>query len=647
MTQQNGSRILTAWRAERERSRRPILVQMRGFDGARNDHITAGFLATNSAIDDDIRSASERLRGRSRNLAQNNDYMRKFLRMCEVNVVGPHGFVFKSLARDQVGATSTPDNAARDVIERHFGLWSRPGGGCDITRRHGFAGLCKLAIKGAAREGEYLIRKVRGAAARNPYNFALQLLDVDRLDVQRNGEWQGNAVIMGVEIDSYGAPVAYHLLTQHPGALSYVMPRGQRYERVPASDIFHGFIADRPEQRRGVPWAHTAMTRLEMLGKFQTAALVAARKGAETVGVLERSLDADVPEPGQPPIGERDPATGNTYEESLPGTWDTLPYGYSAKAFDSKYPDAVFGQFVKDALRGVASGLGVAYNGIANDLEGVNYSSIRAGVLEERDCWIELQNWMIEQLVGPAFHEWLSLALIAGAITFPAGAALPASRLEKFAEHRFIGRRWAWVDPDKDGAANERAVKRGWKTNEQVASEQGFDFHDNLEALAQEQAEAERLGVQLGDPPAPAPAPPAEPPQDPARMAELANQRACADALGAITLRTLEALRIEATRPIELRQEAPTIVNEIHVDPTPVTVHNDVRPSPTSVHNEVRVEPTPVTVRNEVQPTPVNLEATLPPLDIKLSLPDRVSKTQIERDASGRIKTSTTVEKDA
>lgn len=646
MTQHNGSRILTAWRADRERARRPVFVQVRGFDGARNDHITAGFLATNSSIDDDIRSASDRLRGRSRNLAQNNDYMRKFLRMCEVNVVGPHGFIFKSLARDQVGDTARPDNAARDVIERHFGLWSRPGGGCDIARRNSLAGLLKLGIKGAAREGEYLFRKVRGAAARNPYNFALQLLDVDRLDVQRNGEFNGNAVIMGVEIDGYGAPVAYHLLTQHPGALTYVMPRGQRYERVPAEDIFHGFIADRPEQRRGVPWAHTAMTRLEMLGKFQTAALVAARKGAETVGVLERTLDADVPEPGGSPIGERDAATGNVYEESLPGTWDTLPYGYSAKAFDSKYPDQVFGQFVKDALRGVASGLGVAYNGIANDLEGVNYSSIRAGVLEERDCWIELQNWMIEQLVTPIFHEWLSLALLAGAITYPLGSALPAIKLDKFAEHRFIGRRWAWVDPEKDGAANERAVKHGWKTNEQVASEQGFDFHDNLEALAQEQAEAAALGVQLGEPPAPAaPAPAAEPAADPERLAEIAAQRASTDALGAVTLRVLEVLQREAARPVEIRQEAPTIHNEIHVEPTPVTVHNDVQPA--AVTTEVRVEPTPVTVNNQVQPTPVTLEATLPPANVTVSLPERVSKTQIERDASGRIKTSTTVEKDA
>lgn len=517
MTQQapQGSRILTAWRADRERQRRNVFVNLRAFDGAKHDHLTFGWKATNASADHDIRAALDTLRARSRSLAQNNDYMRKFLRMVSGNVVGPKGFLFKSFARDILpDGSEQPDDAARDVIERHYARWCSPKGGADITGRDSLAGLLKLGAKAVARDGEYLYRKLRGAAARNPYGFALQMLDVDRLDVQRNGEFNGNEVCMGVEFDAVGMPVAYHLLTQHPGGLTYVMPKGQRYERVPAADILHGFIADRPEQRRGVPWAHTAMLRLEMLGKFQTAALVAARKGAETVGVLTRTTDADVPNPGEPAIGERDAETGQAYETSLPGTWETLPTGYSMQAYESRYPDQVFGQFVKDALRGVASGLGVAYNGIANDLEGVNFSSIRAGVIEERECWTELQNWFIEQLVTPVFLEWLSLGLLGGAITFPAGAALPASKIDKFYPHTFTGRRWQWVDPEKDAQANILAVQNGWTTNEKVAAERGEDFWDNVEALQAEQVWAAEHDVKLGKPVAPAPAQPLQPPAE-------------------------------------------------------------------------------------------------------------------------------------
>jgi lambda family phage portal protein len=497
-----GSRILARWNADRQTARRPVYVQMKGYDAARQDHLTYGWKATNNSADHDIRTALERVRGRSRDLAQNDDYMRKFLRMVAGNVIGHSGFLFKSLAADVLPDGSTqPDIAARDVIERHFKAWCSPRGGCDITRHTGLNGLLKLLAKSLPRDGEYLVRKVRGEAARNRYQFALHVLDVDRLDVQRNGEFNGNEVVMGVEIDLQGAPVAYHLLTQHPGSLTYKLHGGQRYERVPASDIFHGFIADRPEQHRGMPWAHTSIMRMQMLGKFQYAALAAARKGAETVGVLHQDVEGDSTRPA---IGEVDTNTGQAYETSLPGTWETIPLGYTASAFESKYPDAVFGQFVKDSLRGIASGLGVAYNGLANDLEGVNFSSIRAGVLEERDVWIELQNWFVEQLVEPIFHEWLNLALTANALTFPAGAALPVMKFDKFYPHSFTGRRWQWVDPDKDGKSNERAVSFGWKTNEQVAAEQGFDFWDNIEAIALERQWATGHGVPLGTDPLPA-----------------------------------------------------------------------------------------------------------------------------------------------
>ena len=567
---QNGSRILAQWNAQRAMARRPVVSVVRGFDAAKDDHLTAGWKATNNSIDADARAQLDKLRMRSRDLSHNNDYMRKFLRMVAVNVVGPNGFIFKSLAREYLPSGQVQvDAAARDVVERHFAMWCKPRGGADVTKHTSLQGLLKLAIKAAARDGEYLIRKIRGDDARNPYKFALQILDIDRLDTQRNGVFQGNEVVMGVEIDTIGQPVAYHLLASHPGALTYALNRGQRYERVPAEDIFHGFIADRPEQRRGLPWAHTAMLRLEMLGKFQTAALVASRKGAETVGVLQRTLDADIPAPGSSPIGAVDPATGQAYETSLPGTWDTLPAGYTMQAYESRYPDQVFGQFVKDALRGVASGLGVAYNGLGNDMEGVNFSSIRAGVIEERECWIELQNWLIEQLVTPIFTEWLGMALLAGALKFPNGSALPATKLDKFAEHQFLGRRWQWVDPEKDGQANERAVKNGWKTNEQVAAEQGFDFFDNVEAIQQEQTWAADHDVQLGDP---APAPPAAPAVDPAaKLFELVSdgirmfneaEGKRADSLAGVCSALSEQSRALLERPISVT--VPVQMHEHH-----------------------------------------------------------------------------------
>lgn len=508
-----GSRILAAFTAQRQAERRGTTIKVvRGYDAARQDHLTMAWTGSSASINEDVKRALEIVRRRSRDLAYNNDYMKRFLRMVEVNVVGPHGFRYKNLAADpapKIGEPAAPDEAARNLVEDHYTRWSARGV-CDVTGKMSRKQVVKMLTRAMARDGEYLARRVRGAAAGNAYRYALQVLDIDRLDVNLNEELDdGHRIIMGVEVNAVGRPVAYHLLTTHPGD-SYTARNGQRYERVPANQILHGGIAERAEQVRFMPWAHTAMLRLEMLGKFQTAAVVAARKGAETLGVIQQKEDAGA----GPGLGQTDPATGENYETSLPGQYDTLPPGYELKPYETKYPDQIFGTFVKDCLRGASSGLLVAYHALGNDLEGVNYSSIRAGELTDRDCWMDLQAFVIESIEDVVHADWLEMALLAGAITYPTGAALPASKLEKFAAHEFTGRRWKWVDPKNDAQANQLAVERGWTTDSQVAADNGEDWYDNIVERAREQAHAKANGVTIGSPKKPAPA--RDPDEEPA-----------------------------------------------------------------------------------------------------------------------------------
>lgn len=466
----------------------PVPMKIRSFDGGRTDEITFGFTAANNAIDVDLASALERMRGRSRNLAHNNDYARKFLSMVEANVVGPAGFSLQVLAREG----DRLDAVANSLIEAAFRDWSRKGAG-EVSGQYAFRDVCATVAQTVARDGEALVRLVRGAASGNKYGFALQVLDVDRLPVTMNGQAaNGNQIVMGIELDTFGRAVAYHIHRRHPGALS------GRYgsteiERVPATDMLHLFRSARPEQRRGVPAMHTAMIRLEMLSKFEKAAVVAARKGAETLGFFKSAT-------GEAPKLDGVAADGNQITTSVPGSFDTLPEGMEFQPFDTKYPNEMFGAFVKSTLRGIASGLGVSYNALASDLEGVNYSSLRAGVLEERDQWMTLQNWLIEAFLSPVYEGWLRTALLAGAIRYPGGSALPATKLEKFLPHAWQGRRWAWVDPLKDIEANIAAINAGLKSRREVIAEQGRDLDEVWAQLQAEKDESERLGLAFGRP---------------------------------------------------------------------------------------------------------------------------------------------------
>ena len=137
----------------------------------------------------------------------------------------------------------------------------------------------------------------------------------------------------------------------------------------------------------------------------------------------------------------------------------------------------------------------MSYHTLANDLTDVNYSSIRAGVLEDRDRWMTLQQWFIDAFLEPVFDEWFPRALTAGVVVLPNGAALPVAKAEKFRAHEWQPRRWSWVDPLKDQEAAILAIKNGLLSPQQVAAQQGMDLEDVINALAAANAMAQAAGL--------------------------------------------------------------------------------------------------------------------------------------------------------
>ena len=63
--------------------------------------------------------------------------------------------------------------------------------------------------------------------------------------------------------------------------------------------------------------------------------------------------------------------------------------------------------------RKIATGLGVFYNMLANDAEGVSYSTARTFRLIEIDKWRSIQKFWIEQFEAPLYAEWLGMAMLA------------------------------------------------------------------------------------------------------------------------------------------------------------------------------------------------------------------------------------------
>lgn len=443
----------------------------RSYTLGESGRLTEGWSADPQSMNAELRGRLLRMRGRSRDLCANDDYAKKFLALVKSNVIGAKGVSMKPKSRFPSGEI---DVLANRMIAEGWRDWGRVGS-CDVTRRLSWRDTERLIMETIARDGEVLVRYIEGEEADNPERFRLQVLEADYLPVTLQDQLRnGNRIEMGVEIDANMRARAYHLHTEHPGDWSYLW-QGHRIARVPAEQILHLYLPIRAEQLRGVPWMHTAAIRLNQLGAYEDAEVVASRLAAAKMGFF-------VPENSEEYEGEGEDDEGFTVTEVEPGLMEQLPPGMKVETWDPRHPSGQFGPFTKSVLRGVASGLNVSYMSLTGDLQGASYSSGRIGLLEERDLWSALQDWIIERAHRAIFRKWLEHALITQ--TLP----LKPERVAKYEQVLWQGRRWDWVDPLKDAKGAETLLKNGLTSRTRIiAQRDGADFAEIAEELKTEE----------------------------------------------------------------------------------------------------------------------------------------------------------------
>ncbi len=449
--------------------------ESRSFKASNSSRLTQDWVVSPLSADAAMRGHLSTMRARSRDLERNNEWIRGFLRTTENNVIGESGITLQMRVRDPGGETL--DEVANDKLENRWRQWGRVGS-CTVCGGYSWIDLCRLVIRSVARDGEILLRLVP-----TEDGMRFQVLEADLLDESANFIASGgNEVRFGVEIDQFRRPVAYHLLGQHPGDLEFSTPHSRRI-RVPANEIIHLFIRERPDQTRGYPWLVASMAGLKMLDGYAEAELMAARTGAAKMGFFTKAT----PETW---TGEVDD-NGDLSMDASPGTIEELPMGVDFKSWDSDHPNAGYGDFVKSRLRGIATSLGISYTSLANDLESINFSSVRAGLNEEREVWKALQRFMIQHFCEPFFSRWLDLELLSNRL------GLPFSKKWKFDAPEFRGRRWSWVDPKKDMEAAILAVRSGQKSLRQVIAEGGGDIYEVFQAIKADKKLETDLGISL------------------------------------------------------------------------------------------------------------------------------------------------------
>ncbi len=320
------------------------------------------------------------------------------------------------------------------------------------------------------------------------------------LDASKNEELAGGRVIKaGIEFDALGRRRAYWMFPVHPGEAVGLLRRTGTSIPIPADQIIHVFHPTRAGQVRGVPGLASVLTTLKEILEVQDAYILRQKiqnlfASFETiptpngVSILDTRSTKNEASPKQDDQG----VDLRTLE---PGEHRLLPMGHEIRFSDPPQDAGHYKDFMKAGLRAVAMGAGVTYEQVSGDLEGVNFSSIRAGLIEfRRRVEQHQQNVLVFQLCRPVWRRWFETAALSGAIQIPAS--------ERRRTRMLLSAKWQppgfeYVQPEEDVKAAVRRIRAGLSSRAREVARLGIDVEELDREIAADNARAEDLGLIL------------------------------------------------------------------------------------------------------------------------------------------------------
>ena len=372
-------------------------------------------------------------------------------------------------------------------------LWNDWTEEADLNGLCDFYGLQSLVSRALIDAGECLVKFIpRSANEDLSVPLQLQVLEADHLDESYNTiAPNGNEIRMGIEIDAEGKRQAYWLFKEHPGEY-FILSGINRIDRVrvPASECLHIFRPMRPGQMRGRPWLSSIIVKLRELDQYEDAELVRKKTAAMFGGFIEEAAGAD----DSRYLG-RDAGTDANQAQIIalePGTFPLLPPGKKVSFSSPVDVGVTYAVWIKQQLREIAQGIGITYEQLTGDLSDVNYSSIRAGLLEFRRRCVNLQfQTLVFQFCKPVSKRWMDAAVLSGALNI--AGYFPNRRIYRRIKWRPDG--WPWVDPVKEILAEQLAIRNGLKSRAQSIAERGGDVESVDKEIAEDNARADDLGL--------------------------------------------------------------------------------------------------------------------------------------------------------
>jgi lambda family phage portal protein len=435
------------------------------YEGAKSTRLNRDFNVSNNHFE--LQSGADRnmLKARARWLAANNPITKSIDKSIIKNTVGT-GITLQSKIKEEDYKKSKELNKN---IEAKWNEFIKKEN-FDITGRVGLYRFQALVLKTKMTDGEVLINKVHTKDKKFPLKF--QLVESDQFDEMKTKN-NKNDVYTGVEVDSLGKPVAYHLKTSINSMSS---------QRFLAENIIHYYDLERATQYRGISDYAQVINNLKDFAAFNDSVIVKNRI-LSSLAVFIKTGDISKSLYGDKKEGKRQ-GSSEPIKQITSGMIKYLNKGEEIQTVQSTQQGNEYNDFVSNTIRVIAAGRDISYELAFKDYTKTNFSSARASLIQDNKRFDMEQNGLKDDVLTPIFADFIDSQVLSGNLQMPNDYW---TNKEKYLKPVWGTPRREWVDPLKDIKTIEKEIDLDMSTRTKSAKLRGHDYEDIIdEKIAEE-----------------------------------------------------------------------------------------------------------------------------------------------------------------
>ena len=459
--------------AERQ-AYRMIYEEQRSYDAGNSKRLNAGWAASNMSAEMTDRYSRDIIRARARDLERNSDIANSILSAYKRNIIGA-GFSLRA---------KTEDKELDALIQKEWKKWCKAKN-CDVTGTQSFMAMMRMAVERKKIDGGIIFKKCFIKGAKIP--FKLQALEVDEIDTTAEGKVHsvGNKNVGGIEYDRYNKVVGMWIKQYDIDGWEMQQP-----VYVEAKDLIFVYTKKRPSQIREMSDMSPTITRIRDANEYMTAISVKERISACLAVFIKKANPASWGRTNTSPNNAHD-YNGKTI---TPGMIRELNPGDEVQSINPSGQATDAAGMIKLHQRMIGAGQGLSYETTSRDMSQSNYSSARQGAIEDELTYLEDKELFIEYIFDEVYETFIISGYLSGVFQFKDFW----DNKEKYMNHEWVDQPKKWIDPQKEANANKIALSRGIKTYQQIAAENGKDWKEQIDDIAEVLNYGREKGIELG-----------------------------------------------------------------------------------------------------------------------------------------------------